>query len=52
MYLDTLRTILSLAQLTNRKNVFVNDKPLFEVLRAVAIRKGLSREVKTYLDKW
>lgn len=35
----------------NPKNVFVNDKPLFEVVRSVAIRKGLSKEVKNYLDQ-
>lgn len=52
MYLDGLKTILGLAKNTNSKNVFVNDKPLFEVLRAVALRKGLSKEIRRYLDNW
>ena len=50
---NLLSNCTGLAQTSNSKNVFVNDKPLFEVMRSVAIRKGLPKEVKNYLDqKW
>ena len=35
-----------------QSDLFINDKPYFDVLMTSYIRRSLPKNIKTYLDKW